>query len=222
MQKLGWTVIVALSAALCCQLSKAQPQAKNICPRPQSGSLVEEPEDLRSQNGVLEAYLTARNVAESGGAARYCYSDAAGRESPTLRVNPGDLVILHLKNELRDLSAGKAGTNHAHLGNHAGGSDPCTSAVMSPVSTNLHFHGLTIPPVCHQDDVMKTSIQPEMHLSNIGFAFQRMNHRDSTGITLIYMDSARNSSLAELPARLSSRASNASKKSWRGCLREYS
>jgi FtsP/CotA-like multicopper oxidase with cupredoxin domain len=31
---------------------------------------------------------------------------------------------------------------------------------MSPVSTNLHFHGLTIPPVCHQDDVMKTSVQP--------------------------------------------------------------
>ena len=31
---------------------------------------------------------------------------------------------------------------------------------MSPVATNLHFHGLTIPPVCHQDDVMKTSVQP--------------------------------------------------------------
>ena len=31
---------------------------------------------------------------------------------------------------------------------------------MSAVSTNLHFHGLTIPPVCHQDDVLKTSIQP--------------------------------------------------------------
>jgi FtsP/CotA-like multicopper oxidase with cupredoxin domain len=32
---------------------------------------------------------------------------------------------------------------------------------MSAVSTNLHFHGLTIPPVCHQDDVMKTSVQPD-------------------------------------------------------------
>ncbi len=31
---------------------------------------------------------------------------------------------------------------------------------MSPVSTNLHFHGLTIPPTCHEDDVMKTSVQP--------------------------------------------------------------
>jgi FtsP/CotA-like multicopper oxidase with cupredoxin domain len=31
---------------------------------------------------------------------------------------------------------------------------------MTPTSTNLHFHGLTLPPVCHQDDVLKTSIQP--------------------------------------------------------------
>jgi len=38
--------------------------------------------------------------------------------------------------------------------------DPCTSGLMSPTSTNLHFHGLTIPPVCHEDDVFKTSIQP--------------------------------------------------------------
>ena len=31
---------------------------------------------------------------------------------------------------------------------------------MTAVSTNLHFHGMTLPPVCHQDDVLKTSIQP--------------------------------------------------------------
>ncbi len=35
-------------------------------------------------------------------------------------------------------------------------------AMMSmSTSTNLHFHGLTIPPVCHQDDVLKTSISPD-------------------------------------------------------------
>jgi FtsP/CotA-like multicopper oxidase with cupredoxin domain len=31
---------------------------------------------------------------------------------------------------------------------------------MTRESTNLHFHGLTIPPLCHQDDVLHTSIQP--------------------------------------------------------------
>ena len=29
---------------------------------------------------------------------------------------------------------------------------------MSPTSTNLHFHGLTVPPTCHADEVLKTSI----------------------------------------------------------------
>ena len=35
---------------------------------------------------------------------------------------------------------------------------------MSLVSTNLHFHGLTIPPVCHQDDVLKTSCSRAIRL----------------------------------------------------------
>ena len=32
---------------------------------------------------------------------------------------------------------------------------------MTATSTNLHFHGLTIPAVCHQDEVLNTSIQPD-------------------------------------------------------------
>jgi len=31
---------------------------------------------------------------------------------------------------------------------------------MSVTSTNLHFHGLSVPPVCHQDETLKTLIQP--------------------------------------------------------------
>ena len=30
---------------------------------------------------------------------------------------------------------------------------------MIPGSTNIHFHGLNISPVCHQDDVINTVIQ---------------------------------------------------------------
>jgi FtsP/CotA-like multicopper oxidase with cupredoxin domain len=36
----------------------------------------------------------------------------------------------------------------------------CGSGMMSESATNLHFHGLVIPPVCHQDDALKTLIQP--------------------------------------------------------------
>jgi len=31
---------------------------------------------------------------------------------------------------------------------------------MTSTSTNLHFHGLEIPPTCHQDDVLRTTIEP--------------------------------------------------------------
>jgi FtsP/CotA-like multicopper oxidase with cupredoxin domain len=121
--------------------------------------MVQEPEDLRSQNGVLEAQLTANDAAQANGAIRYCYTDAAGHESPTLRVHPGDLVVLHLTNALTEVSHGSTVAMAAHAHAHSA-ANTCTSGIMSPVSTNLHFHGLTIPPVCHQDDVLKTSVQP--------------------------------------------------------------
>ena len=146
-----WVTVVVLS------FTHGLVRAESKCPRPEPGSVVEEPEDLRSKNGVLEVRLTANDTAEANGAIRYCYTDSSGHESPNLRAHPGDLVVLHLTNALTDLSHGSSAPMHAHT--HSPG-DPCSSGVMSPVSTNLHFHGLTIPPVCHQDDVMKTSVQP--------------------------------------------------------------
>ncbi|MGA2350332.1 MAG: multicopper oxidase domain-containing protein [Terracidiphilus sp.] len=120
---------------------------------------------MRSRKGVLETKLTIVNGTDPDGSIRYCYIDATGRESPNLRVAPGDLVILHLKNALMNLSPGTALPVHIHSEMHptkagARSEDPCVSGIMSEVSTNLHFHGITIPPVCHQDEVLKTSIQP--------------------------------------------------------------
>ena len=154
------TLIAAavLSATLRTPPLKAQEPTQSGCARPEIGSAVPEPADLRSKNGVLEVDLTVTNSKAANGSTRYCYTDPNRQESPTLRVNPGDLVVIHLKNSLRDLHSADADqslTHHAHTSNAA-----CTSGMMSPVSTNLHFHGLTIPAVCHQDDVMKTSIQP--------------------------------------------------------------
>lgn len=131
------------------------------CPRPAAGALVPEPQDLRSRNGVLKLDLTIRNHRESDGSIRYCYLLADGTQSPTLRLHPGDLLILGLKNELTDpQSHTPAPAQPHHRVNAMQSSDPCTSGTMSLISTNLHFHGLSVPPVCHQDDVLKTSIQP--------------------------------------------------------------
>jgi FtsP/CotA-like multicopper oxidase with cupredoxin domain len=131
------------------------------CPRPQAASIVREPADLRSKNGVLELTLTARNSRQADGTTRYCYIDAEGQESPNLRVSPGDEVIIHLKNELKDLQPAKDVAPHMHAAPPDSSRKLCTAAdTMSLVSTNLHFHGLTIPPTCHEDDVLKTSVQP--------------------------------------------------------------
>jgi FtsP/CotA-like multicopper oxidase with cupredoxin domain len=133
---------------------------ENLCPRPSPGSTVTDPVDLRSRSGVLKVELTAHNAKQSDGSTRYCFVDENGAESPTLRVNPGDLVILTLKNDLTVLTPGAAAA-HQHAHTDAGkNSNSCTSEGMTRESTNLHFHGLTIPPVCHQDDVLHTSIQP--------------------------------------------------------------
>lgn len=140
---------------------RAQEAPMDPCPRPSPGSAVPEPEDLRSQNGVLKVDLTVLNVIEPDGSIRYCYLYGDGSESPTLRLHRGDLLILNLKNDLRNLGPAAASANHMHSHSKSEkNGDPCTSGEMSATSTNLHFHGLTVPAVCHQDDVLKTSIQP--------------------------------------------------------------
>ncbi len=138
----------------------SQPIAKG-CPRPEVGAIVGEPKDLQSQNGVLRVDLSIRNEKMPDGSIRYCYIDPNGDESPTLRANPGDLVIIHLKNDLTNVDPDPSipPIAHQHMAS-AKSSDPCSSGMMSAISTNLHFHGLTIPSTCHQDDVLHTSIQP--------------------------------------------------------------
>jgi len=135
---------------------------RDVCPRPVPGATVEDPEELRSQNGVLNVDLTARNEVGQDGSTRYCYLLGDGSQSPTLRLKPGDLLVLRLKNNLSVAPGEPKHAHHAQVHEAPGTSaDPCTSAAMTATSTNLHFHGLTIPPVCHQDDVLRTSIQPD-------------------------------------------------------------
>lgn len=154
--------IVVLLLSLSCLYANAQAPDRSVCPRPQSGSIVREPEDLRSKNGVLKADLTANRDRAPGRPARYCFTDAHGVESPNLRVSPGDLVILYLRNALTEPKTDHPAVHTGHVHSEAPGAS-CTGGGMTDVSTNLHFHGLTIPPVCHQDDVMNTYIQPGDH-----------------------------------------------------------
>jgi FtsP/CotA-like multicopper oxidase with cupredoxin domain len=124
------------------------------CERPSPGSPVPEPRDLRSQDGVLKLDLSIHTHTESDGSSRFCYLLPDGTQSPTLRLHPGDLLILRLKNDLTEPSGAKTKSKPREK------SDPCTSGAMGPTATNLHFHGLSVPSVCHQDEVLKTSVLP--------------------------------------------------------------
>ena len=143
-----------------------------ICSRPAPSSQVLEPTDLHSQNGQLIVDLALRNETDEHGRARYCYLYDGVVESPTLRLNPGDLLVLRLKNELTSLAPSSGSSSQPSKSNSApkenaiaktpqtGTSNPCGNVAMDATATNLHFHGLMVPPACHQDDVLHTSIEP--------------------------------------------------------------
>src|SRR5215831_9640976 len=149
-------LVALVTLSLCALSSAAQTQAdlKSVCPRPFTGTFVPEPEDLRSRNGVLKAQLTYLNFRDSLGQMHYCYRDKDGSQAPNLRVHPGDWLVLTLKNELTD----DADKPHAHAKQPLGMRTPCGTGTMDGLSTNIHFHGLYVPPACHQDDVLNTFI----------------------------------------------------------------
>ena len=120
------------------------------------GAIVQPPVDLRSSNGTLSVDFSLRTNVDIFGLTLYCYIQGDGAQSPTLRVKPGDEIVLNLKNELPPAKEGGA----AHMHSSAHSAPFCGSGPLTASSTNLHFHGLNVPPTCHQDDVIHTLVQP--------------------------------------------------------------
>ncbi|HLK64207.1 MAG TPA: multicopper oxidase domain-containing protein [Bryobacteraceae bacterium] len=141
-----FAILLAFAVTACAQ--QAQP-----CPRPVPGASVRAPAELRSTNGRLEVEFALRTGVDVYGLTLYCYVYDGTIQSPTLRVQRGDEVILRLKNEL---PPGQA--THAHTSTLTVSS--CDAGPITPSSTNLHFHGLSLPPSCHQDDAIHTLVQP--------------------------------------------------------------
>lgn len=144
--------------------------AAQMCPpRPAPGTPISNPLDLYSQNGTLTLNLDLRSEVGSTGFTHYCYvylNNGVAVEAPTLRLNPGDRLVLNFTNNI-------TATGHAPKSRHApmkpmemgnahaamADGDPCLGGMITPSSTNIHFHGLNISPVCHQDEVINTIIQ---------------------------------------------------------------
>jgi len=152
---------------LTCGVALLSAAAQQICPpRPQPGSLVVNPLDLYSQNGTLTVNLTLQNQLGSDGFMHYCYvymNQGQQVEAPTLRLNPGDQLVLNLTDNIQSPydKFPRKSQMQMHVPAQSGvkPADDCSGGMLMPGSTNMHFHGLNIPPLCHQDDVIYTLIQ---------------------------------------------------------------
>ncbi|HEY7095580.1 MAG TPA: multicopper oxidase domain-containing protein [Terriglobales bacterium] len=131
---------------------------QEMCPpRPRFGATIPDPLRLHSENGVLSVDLTEVNNMGDDGTMHYCYLYADGSEAPVLELNAGDQLVFNITNHLTPLAGAMPGMKH---GGAAPAGNPCAGGAMSSASTNVHFHGLNISPKCHQDEVIRTSIQP--------------------------------------------------------------
>ncbi len=158
MQTLRVLLLLAATSSFGAVGAPGQSALRDACQRPSMGATVPEPDGLRSENGVLKVDLTYRSSLEPNGKRRYCYVYKDGSEAPTLRLKPGDLLILRLKNDVSLPSNAQDQMLDMH-------SMPgqCAGAQMNAAATNIHFHGLDVPPVCHEDDVLHTLIEPGGH-----------------------------------------------------------
>ena len=164
MRCLKFTLLAIAVAGLAPRSLRAQIAAKDACPRPAPGATVAEPADLRSVHGELNVHFSFRSEVDASGATRYCYVAQNGEESPTLRVHPGDTLVISLKNEMAaeekksNASAKGTGATMPSMTHHEAAGSCAGGGVMAAYATNLHFHGLAIPPKCHQDEVLSTSV----------------------------------------------------------------
>ena len=157
-------LLLVFSLGVC--TAKAQSSADQVCARFAAGSSVTAPPELKSSNGTLEVTFTFQTVTDAQGLVRYCYVTNTGLEAPTLRVNPGDTLIIHFLNNLPAASASSSSDNMAGMKMDLTPQTAITSTssacngTMSASATNIHFHGMNVAPVCGQDEVVHTLVQP--------------------------------------------------------------
>jgi FtsP/CotA-like multicopper oxidase with cupredoxin domain len=133
-------------------LAPAQALANGgVCPRPAAGSEIQPPPDLFSVNGTLETSMNYYTSVDDDGRTLFCFVTADGLLSPTLHVNPGDRIKIHLTNMLTAAPLGRSETV-------SNDTTACGDATMTDTSVNMHFHGLNVKPVCHSDEVVRTLV----------------------------------------------------------------
>jgi FtsP/CotA-like multicopper oxidase with cupredoxin domain len=156
------TVILAVVTGVPA-MSVAQPPAQTtpLCAHLAPGEIVRNPRDIGNRKAI--------DFIIHADADRKCYlspdKNKQGRfeEAPTIRFKPNrnmSTITLNLKNDL----PGEPPAMSPRTAMTPKAKDPCvdTDAMGMPPkdASNLHFHGFNVSPQCHQDEVIKTVIQP--------------------------------------------------------------
>ncbi|TFV86236.1 hypothetical protein E4K72_23185 [Oxalobacteraceae bacterium OM1] len=156
-------VAVAVAAGGLHAAPWAQSAGTEACPRPMPGSAVTDPPEL-AKAGDGAFHLTARNSGtgpEDRDAPAYAYrfclrgNDDARLQAPVLRMSAGETVRVALSNRLQ----AKTGFPETHVMT-APGTSLCVPQPDGLAGgnnlTNLHYHGLNIPPRCGGDETINT------------------------------------------------------------------
>ena len=99
----------------------------NPCPRLAAGSIVQNPPSLFSQHGVLTANFSYQTTTDTDGRTLFCFMTPDGLENPTLRVHPGDQLVINVTNNTPAMPV------EMHI-------DPpnCGDTAMTESSVNIH------------------------------------------------------------------------------------
>ncbi len=150
---LRFSIVLIVAGFSCLQAAAQCP------PRPEPNSVLYDSPSIYSQNGTLSAAFTMGHSVDSFGYTHYCYkyqTPSGIVEAPTLRVNPGDTLLLNITDDINSGSAqSKSSMDMSMPGIKCSDGGPATIN-----STNVHFHGLNVSPNCGSDDVLDTLIQP--------------------------------------------------------------
>ena len=131
----------------------------HACARPAPGSVIAQPVEIYSSNGVLNTHLDYYADLDDNDSPTFCFLGANGAVSPVLHAKPGDTVNITVTNHVAPLYAGMPADTIVPAATSP--SNQCgepTQFVMDPSSMNVHFHGFLASPVCQGDNVVHTVI----------------------------------------------------------------
>ena len=142
-------IILKVFVSIVLLLATSPAWAQIVCPRFAPGSVVLPPTDIASQSGALNVQFNYNTTVDTDGRSLFCFQTPQGAEGPTLRVNPGDQLNILAANDVPQ------GTPVEQVSNSQ---NQCGDLEMYTSSLNIHYHGTTVSPDCHQDQVVHTII----------------------------------------------------------------